>query len=99
MWTKREIAEAVRYEGGITRRLMLAQAASLAALPWLGTRAEGAVKHRPRLADNPFTVGVASGDPGPDGMVLWTRLAPPSPGTVRRYGPRAGRGPLGTGRG
>ena len=76
MWTKREIAEAVRYEGGITRRLMLAQAASLAALPWLGTRAEGAVKHRPRLADNPFTVGVASGDPGPDGMVLWTRLAP-----------------------
>lgn len=26
--------------------------------------------------DNPFTLGVASGDPGPDGVVLWTRLAP-----------------------
>ena len=24
----------------------------------------------------PFTLGVASGDPGPDGVVLWTRLAP-----------------------
>ena len=24
----------------------------------------------------PFTLGVASGDPLPDGMVLWTRLAP-----------------------
>ncbi|WP_243791672.1 alkaline phosphatase [Saccharopolyspora gloriosae] len=28
-----------------------------------------------RLAD-PFTLGVASGDPLPDGVVLWTRLAP-----------------------
>ncbi|MEJ2857683.1 MULTISPECIES: alkaline phosphatase D family protein [unclassified Saccharothrix] len=26
--------------------------------------------------DNPFTLGVASGDPRPDGVVLWTRLAP-----------------------
>ena len=24
----------------------------------------------------PFTLGVASGDPAPDGFVLWTRLAP-----------------------
>ena len=24
----------------------------------------------------PFTLGVASGDPAPDGVVLWTRLAP-----------------------
>ena len=28
------------------------------------------------LGDNPFTLGVASGDPTPDGIVLWTRLAP-----------------------
>ena len=27
-------------------------------------------------ADTPFTLGVASGDPTPDGIVLWTRLAP-----------------------
>jgi alkaline phosphatase D len=29
----------------------------------------------PRGGD-PFTLGVASGDPAPDGFVLWTRLAP-----------------------
>src|SRR5690606_30351151 len=28
------------------------------------------------LAAYPFTLGVASGDPTPDGVVLWTRLAP-----------------------
>ena len=29
----------------------------------------------PPLARDPFTLGVASGDPWPDGFVLWTRLA------------------------
>ncbi|MGW1346720.1 alkaline phosphatase D family protein [Kribbella sp. NPDC002412] len=40
----------------------LAQPSTAAALP-------------PQL-DNPFRLGVASGDPSPDGVVLWTRLAP-----------------------
>ncbi len=31
---------------------------------------------RPRFADYPFSLGVASGYPTPGGMVLWTRLAP-----------------------
>lgn len=31
---------------------------------------------RPRFVDDPFTLGVASGDPTPTGGVLWTRLAP-----------------------
>lgn len=30
----------------------------------------------PRFRDYPFKLGVASGDPRPDGVVLWTRLAP-----------------------
>ena len=30
-----------------------------------------------RFSDDPFVSGVASGDPAPDGVVLWTRLAPP----------------------
>ena len=30
----------------------------------------------PRFGDTPFTLGVASGDPTHDGIVLWTRLAP-----------------------
>ncbi len=34
------------------------------------------VTTRPRLADDPFMLGVASGDPTPTGGVLWTRLAP-----------------------
>jgi alkaline phosphatase D len=29
-----------------------------------------------RVPDNPFTLGIASGDPHPHGVVLWTRLAP-----------------------
>jgi alkaline phosphatase D len=29
-----------------------------------------------RLADTPFTLGVASGDPWADSVVIWTRLAP-----------------------
>ncbi len=31
---------------------------------------------RPRFHSSPFSLGVASGDPSPDGVVLWTRLAP-----------------------
>lgn len=34
------------------------------------------VTHHPRFVDDPFTLGVASGDPTPTGGVLWTRLAP-----------------------
>src|SRR3546814_7233792 len=30
----------------------------------------------PKLVGYPFTLGVASGDPWPDGFVIWTRLAP-----------------------
>jgi alkaline phosphatase D len=34
------------------------------------------VVHRPRFVDDPFTLGVSSGDPTSTGGVLWTRLAP-----------------------
>jgi len=34
------------------------------------------VRFRPSFADDPFTLGVASGDPTPDSVMLWTRLAP-----------------------
>ncbi|PHQ51393.1 alkaline phosphatase [Streptomyces cinnamoneus] len=42
------------------------------------------------LAENPFTLGVASGDPLPDSVVLWTRLAP------RPLEPDSGLPPAGT---
>lgn len=34
------------------------------------------VTHRPKLADDPFTLGIASGDPTPNSVMIWTRLAP-----------------------
>src|SRR5262245_31211766 len=33
-------------------------------------------RHLARAADTPFTLGVAAGEPSPDGFLLWTRLAP-----------------------
>ncbi|MDI3411221.1 alkaline phosphatase D family protein [Bacillus sonorensis] len=30
----------------------------------------------PAFTDNPFQLGIASGEPHPDGFVIWTRLAP-----------------------
>jgi alkaline phosphatase D len=41
-----------------------------------------------RFGTNPFTLGVASGDPTPDGIVLWTRLAP-EPANPTSLGGRA----------
>ncbi|MDF5758271.1 alkaline phosphatase D family protein [Spongiactinospora sp. TRM90649] len=40
----------------------------------VATGAPAAARSR-ALARDPFTLGVASGDPAPDGFVLWTRLA------------------------
>jgi alkaline phosphatase D len=42
----------------------------------------------PRFGDNPFTLGVASGDPSANGIVLWTRLAP-NPADPASLGRRA----------
>ena len=48
---------------------------SLAAIPAVGLRAYPQVRRTPNLGDNPFQLGVASGDPTSDGFVVWTRLA------------------------
>jgi alkaline phosphatase D len=66
---------AARHEGGVSRRLFLAYAAALAGIPTLARQA-CAVERHPNFPSNPFTLGVASGDPDESGMVLWTRLAP-----------------------
>src|SRR4249919_2595584 len=34
------------------------------------------VRAQAKWRANPFSLGVASGDPAPDGFVIWTRLAP-----------------------
>ena len=38
----------------------------------------------PALGSDPFTLGVASGDPLPDGFVIWTRLLPEGGGLPNR---------------
>lgn len=70
------IAEAVRYEGGVTRRLFLGYGAALAALPQLALRA-CAADRTVTFATDPFSLGVASGDPDASSVVLWTRLCRP----------------------
>ncbi|QDU81051.1 Alkaline phosphatase D precursor [Polystyrenella longa] len=50
---------------------------SLASWPLLLNRpAQGAVQTHVTFKDYPFQLGIASGDPTADGVVLWTRLAP-----------------------
>jgi len=59
-----------------TRRRFLTLAGAATVLAF-STRLPGAESARARsLASYPFTLGVASGDPLPDSVVLWTRLAP-----------------------
>lgn len=65
------------------RRHLLQLAAAAACTLWLPRSAWS----QPRLEGNPFTMGVASGSPLPDSVVLWTRLsglnAASKPVTVR----------------
>ena len=59
----------------LTRReamRLLGCVAGAAVLPGGAVRAASELKFR----DDPYTLGVASGYPGPDSIVLWTRLAP-----------------------
>ncbi|MDG3004830.1 alkaline phosphatase D family protein [Paludisphaera mucosa] len=70
-----ELFSAARAEGRVSRRLFLAYGAALSSLPLLGARAE-ARSRRASFAADPFSLGVASGEPTEGGVVLWTRLAP-----------------------
>lgn len=60
----------------LSRRAVLAGAAlsGIGALSAGFSPSKAAVM--PRGSADPFSLGVASGDPMPDGVVLWTRLAP-----------------------
>jgi alkaline phosphatase D len=68
----------------LDRRQLLGWAASSATALWLPR----SVWSQPRLDSNPFALGVASGSPTQDSVVLWTRLVPEQaqvlgPATVR----------------
>lgn len=73
-----ELQVAARHFG---RRRFLTLTAAAAALAFAThTPARGAAAARrldpARISEDPFTLGVASGDPLPDSVVLWTRIAP-----------------------
>ncbi|MEU0158932.1 alkaline phosphatase D family protein [Streptomyces sp. NPDC006261] len=75
--------------GGLGRRRLLTGAGAVAALaftmnlPAAGTASAAELDAR-RITENPFTLGVASGDPLPGSVLIWTRLAP------RPYEPAGG---------
>ncbi|RMF40458.1 MAG: alkaline phosphatase [Planctomycetota bacterium] len=71
---QRDVASRRTY--GIERRRFLEYMAAVSAIPWWGLRAVGQPVPSPRFSDFPFQLGVASGDPEPHGVVIWTRLAP-----------------------
>ena len=59
----------------LDRRRLLAAGGAAAALLAAG-RLAGVWPAPAQRGGYPFTLGVASGDPAPGGVVLWTRLAP-----------------------
>ena len=72
---QRSNAEA--FSSAMDRRRFLLSTAGFAGLVLLGRLPGDAARAAPpRFDTNPFSLGVASGDPLPDGVVLWTRLAP-----------------------
>lgn len=74
MLTREQISAQLKYEGGISRRWFMAYAGALASIPLLGRSTQ--VNAAPRFDANPFSLGVASGEPFSKSVVLWTRLAP-----------------------
>jgi alkaline phosphatase D len=60
----------------IHRRALLLSGLAAAGLPWRATAASTLVLRQAKAPVYPFALGVASGDPTANGVVLWTRLAP-----------------------
>lgn len=58
------------------RRSFLSATATGIVWPFAHLPFAAAADRKVWTADYPFTLGIASGDPAPDGFVLWTRLAP-----------------------
>ena len=60
---------------GVPRRQFLNYMAMVSAIPFSSGHLHGKVNTSPKFSAYPFTLGVASGDPEPDGVVIWTKLA------------------------
>lgn len=83
---EQELRDAVRHTGRRRFLTVTGAAAALAfsvGLPAAGAAGAAELDTR-QIGEDPFTLGVASGDPLPDSVLLWTRLAP------RPYEPDSG---------
>lgn len=58
------------------RRALIKAAGGSLLLALAGSTSARLVWTNPKFTTNPFTLGVASGDPSPDGFVIWTKVAP-----------------------
>ena len=61
---------------GVPRREFLQYMAMVSAVPFIQDSVYGKINQSPKFLAYPFSLGVASGDPEPDGVVIWTRLSP-----------------------
>lgn len=59
----------------VNRRRLLLGVGALTGFA-IATQWQNKVIAQPKFSSYPFSLGVASGDPLPDSVVLWTRLAP-----------------------
>ncbi|MEU8625665.1 alkaline phosphatase D family protein [Streptomyces sp. NPDC048669] len=83
---EQELRDAARHTGRRRFLTVTGAAAALAfsvGLPAAGAAGAAELDTR-QIGEDPFTLGVASGDPLPDSVLLWTRLAP------RPYEPDSG---------
>jgi alkaline phosphatase D len=74
MRLEHEFRKEIRRAGGLSRRTFLAWTGALGTMASIGN--ESVAGPAPRFSHNPFSLGVASGDPDQQSVVLWTRLAP-----------------------
>lgn len=71
-----EQAVSVSQHNPSRRQFLVATGAATAATFGLTTLIKSPAGAAPHFRDYPFNLGVASGDPLPGGVILWTRLAP-----------------------
>jgi alkaline phosphatase D len=79
----RAAAARIGRRGFLTGTAAAATLAFAVGLPATGVASAAELDPR-KITEDPFTLGIASGDPRPDSVVLWTRLAP------RPYEPGSG---------
>jgi alkaline phosphatase D len=60
----------------VNRRTLLCGLGAAAFLTATGGHFRGGVWASPVFATYPFSLGIAAGDPAPDGFVIWTKIAP-----------------------